>query len=234
MEDLSFIKFKRLRKNKSEEDQKILHKKTLLDKKQSVETCPAEVGSSRQSYLDHSSLPSSLPSSPPAYHSVPFSARRLGDWARAKRLEEILTMFPADMSLLEFSHLTLTTPAVLSGSDPIIINNHMVVTDSRLKEKVMVAISAARAARRQVEAEVEHNMPCTSPIISPNRRSLDSEGLSLFHHSRFGSAAQRLSREVNIHQSTRSLNTTQDNITSGKIAVSFDQSITAWSDPSPY
>ena len=154
MEDLSFIKFKRLRKNKSEEDQKILHKKTLLDKKQSVETCPAEAGSSRQSYLDHSSLPSSLPSSPPAYHSVPFSARRLGDWARAKRLEEILTMFPADMSLLEFSHLTLTSPAVLSGGDPIIINNHLVVTDSRLKEKVMVAISAARAARRQVEAEV--------------------------------------------------------------------------------
>ena len=92
-------------------------------------------------------------------------------------------------------------------------------------------------------------MPCTSPIISPNRRSLDSEGLSLFHHSRwgwcwslihlklnirFGSAAQRLSREVNIHQSTRSLNTTQDNITSGKIAVSFDQNMTTWSDPSPY
>ena len=61
MEDLSFIKFKRLRKNKSEEDQKILHKKTLLDKKQSVETCPVEAGSSRQSYLEHSSLPSLKP-----------------------------------------------------------------------------------------------------------------------------------------------------------------------------
>jgi len=222
MEDLSFIRFRRLRKNKSEEDTKILRNKTFLDKKQSVARCPAEVGSSRQSYPDHSYLPSS----PPAYHSVPFSARTLNDWARAKRLEEILTLFPPDMSLLEFSHLTLTSPAVLSGGDPIIINNHLVVTDSRLKEKVMVAISAARASRRQAEAEVEHSTPCPSPIISPNRRSLDSEGLSLFHHSRFCSATHRLSREVNIKGSTRSLNTTQDNITSGSIALSPDQNIT--------
>ena len=150
MEDLSFIRFRRLKKNKSEEEANILRRKPFLVKKQSVETCPAEVESSRQSYPDHSSLPSS----PPAYHSVPFSARTLKDWARAKRLEEILTMFPPDMSLLEFSHLALTSPAVLSGGDPIIINNHLVVTDSRLKEKVMVAISAARAARRQAEAEV--------------------------------------------------------------------------------
>ena len=156
MEDLSFIRFRRLRKNKSDEDTQTL-RKTLLHNKQSV--IMPEVMTS-QGYRHDVSLqvgtssPPSLPSSPPAYHSVPFSARRLGDWARAKRLEEILTMFPPDMSLLEFSHLTLTTPAVLSGSDPIIINNHMVVTDSRLKEKVMVAISAARAARRQVEAEV--------------------------------------------------------------------------------
>ena len=63
-------------------------------------------------------------------------------------------MFPPDMSLLEFSHLALTTPAVLPGCEPIIINNQVVVTDSRLKEKVMVAVSAARAARRQAEAEV--------------------------------------------------------------------------------
>ena len=149
MEDLSFIKFKRLRKNKSEEDPKILRQKSDHEKKHCTVTCP-EVGSIRQSYPDHSSLPSS----PPAYHSVPFSARTLRDWARAKRLEEILTMFPPDMSLLEFSHLALTSPAVLPGGEPIIINNHLVVTDSRLKEKVMVAISAARAARRQVEAEV--------------------------------------------------------------------------------
>ena len=138
MEDLSFIRFKRLRKNKSEEDPKSFRKKTLLEKKQSVP------------YPDHSSLPSS----PPSYHSVPFSARTLKDWARAKRLEEILTMFPPDMSLLEFSHLALTSPAGLSAGDPIIVNNHLVVTDSRLKEKVMVAITAARAARRQAEAEV--------------------------------------------------------------------------------
>ena len=144
MEDLSFSRFRRLRKNKSEEDPKILRKKTYLGKKQ-----PDGGSCSRQSYPDHSSLPSS----PPAYHSVPFSARRLGDWARAKRLEEILPMFPPDMSLLEFSHLALTTPAVLPGCEPIIINNQVVVTDSRLKEKVMVAVSAARAARRQAEAE---------------------------------------------------------------------------------
>ena len=150
MEDLSFIRFRRLKKNKSEEEANILRKKPFLVKKQSVETCPIEVESSRQSYPDHSSLPSS----PPAYHSVPFSARRLGDWARAKRLEEILPMFPPNMSLLEFSHLALTTPAVLPGCEPIIINNQVVVTDSRLKEKVMVAVSAARAARRQAEAEV--------------------------------------------------------------------------------
>merc|ERR1712045_907160 len=117
MEDFSFTRLRRLRRNKSEEDPGVLRKQCV--------TSP-EVGSIRQSYPDHSSLPSS----PPAYHSVPFSARSLGDWARAKRLEEILTMFPPEMSLLEFSHLSFTSPALLSCGDPIIINN-LVVTDSR-------------------------------------------------------------------------------------------------------
>ena len=96
------------------------------------------------------SSPPSLPSSPPAYHSVPFSARTLGDWARTKRLEEILTMFPSDMSLKEFSHLSHSSPG-----RHLIINisskKQVVVRDSRMKEKVMVAINAARAARRQSE-----------------------------------------------------------------------------------
>jgi len=170
MEDLSFIRFRRLRKNKSDEDTQTL-RKTLLHNKQSV--IMSEVGTSS---------PPSLPSSPPAYHSVPFSARTLGDWARTKRLEEILTMFPSDMSLKEFSHLSHSSPG-----RHLIINisskKQVVVRDSRIKEKVMVAINAARAARRQSEAD--HNTPPAS------RRSLDQP--------RFCSAT---------HQSTRSLHTT--------------------------
>ena len=67
-----------------------------------------------------------------------------------KRLEEILTMFPSDMSLKEFSHLSHSSPG-----RHLIINisskKQVVVRDSRMKEKVMVAINAARAARRQSE-----------------------------------------------------------------------------------
>merc|ERR1711973_867276 len=80
-----------------------------------------------------------------------------------------------------------------------------------MKEKVMVAITAARAARRQAEEA------CNTPIggspltLSPNRRSLDVESLGLLHHSRFGSASHRLSRELSMSNvssaSTRSLNT---------------------------
>ena len=152
MEDLSFIRFRRLRKNKSDEDTQTL-RKTLLHNKQSV--IMPEVMTS-QGYRHDVSLqvgtssPPSLPSSPPAYHSVPFSARTLGDWARTKRLEEILTMFPSDMSLKEFSHLSHSSPG-----RHLIINisskKQVVVRDSRMKEKVMVAINAARAARRQSE-----------------------------------------------------------------------------------
>ena len=40
---------------------------------------------------------SSVPSSPPSSHHVPFHHRQLGDWARAKRLEEILAVFPPDL-----------------------------------------------------------------------------------------------------------------------------------------
>merc|ERR1712203_1042249 len=99
MED--FIRFRRLKKNKSDED----HKQSA---------CPEVRTGPRLST-------SSLPSPPPAYHSVPFTARTLGEWARAKRLEEILSMFPADMSLLEFSHLSHTTAGLQGCGDPIII-----------------------------------------------------------------------------------------------------------------
>ena len=57
--------------------------------------------------------------------------------------------------------------------------------------------------------KVEHGTPCGSPIaLSPNRRSLDVDALGLFHHSRLGSSAGRLSRELSIINtlSTRSLN----------------------------
>merc|ERR1719336_3556011 len=59
----------------------------------------------RRSRLQHSFTPhhheeassSSVPSSPPSSHHVPFHHRQLGDWARAKRLEEILAVFPPDL-----------------------------------------------------------------------------------------------------------------------------------------
>ena len=86
---------------------------------------------------------------------MPFSARTLGDWARTKRLEEILSVFPADMSLLDFSHLSPSSTCPLTCGDPILITvssqQQVVVKDSRMKEKVMVAMNAARAARRQSE-----------------------------------------------------------------------------------
>jgi len=49
------------------------------------------------------------------------------------------------------------------------------------------------------DKKVEHCTPSASPIISPSRRSVD--------HTRFCSATHRLSRELTINQSTRSLNT---------------------------
>merc|ERR1719342_703246 len=63
----------------------------------------------------------------------------------------------------------------------------------------------------------EMRKACNTPIggspltLSPNRRSLDVESLGLLHHSRFGSASHRLSRELSMSNvssgSTRSLNT---------------------------
>ena len=85
----------------------------------------------------------------------------------SKRLQEILAMFPADMSLVEFSHLApVQSAGVVMGSpvrqvtcheSPLVIRRGLVggqvitVTDNRMKEKVVVAINAARAARRQAE-----------------------------------------------------------------------------------
>merc|ERR1719336_2331338 len=96
----------------------------------------------RRSRLQHSSTPhhheeascSSVPSSPPSSHHVPFHHRQLGDWARAKRLEEILAVFPPDLSLAEFSHLA-PAPQLLSAGGGAVV---AVVTPPRLQEKVMV------------------------------------------------------------------------------------------------
>lgn len=241
MDDLSCIRFRKLRKNKSDEDPKVL-RNTLVNTVQSSHyQDEREPNKNRQSYpgtlrsFPHphntslSTSVKSLPSSPPSH--VPFHSRLLGDWCRSKRLEEILPLFPSEMSLYEFSHLSprmrqvsLGSPGRLvalppcdysNGNTPMVItlrgglaHSQVVVRDPRLKEKVVVAINAARAARRQAE-EVEHGTPCGSPIaLSPNRRSLDVDALGLFHHSRLGSSAGRLSRELSAISalSTRSLN----------------------------
>lgn len=242
MEDLSCIRFRKLKKNKSDEDPKVL-RKALRNSKQSSHFYhdEREPIKNRQSYPGplrsfphpHNSTLStsvkSLPSSPPSH--VPFHNRLLGDWCRSKRLEEILPLFPHEMSLYEFSHLSprmrqvsLGSPGRLvslppcdysNGNTPMVItlrgglaHSQVVVRDPRLKEKVVVAINAARAARRQAE-EAEQGTPCGSPIsLSPNRRSLDVDALGLFHHSRLGSSAGRLSRELSVIStlSTRSLN----------------------------
>lgn len=243
MDDLSCIRFRKLKKNKSDEDPKVL-RKALLNSKQSLSSHyqdEREPNKNRQSYpgtlrsFPHphnttlSTSVKSLPSSPPSH--VPFHNRLLGDWCRSKRLEEILPLFPSEMSLYEFSHLSprmrqvsLGSPGRLvslppcdysNGNTPMVItlrgglaHSQVVVRDPRLKEKVVVAINAARAARRQAE-EAEHGTPCGSPItLSPNRRSLDVDALGLFHHSRLGSSTGRLSRELSVIStlSTRSLN----------------------------
>jgi len=245
MEDLSCIRFRKLKKNKSDEDPKILRKalhsskqssQFFYDEREQIKTRQSSTGSaaSRSFPLPHSTNLStsvrSLPSSPPSH--VPFHNRLLGDWCRSKRLEEILPLFPQEMSLYEFSHLSprmrqvsLGSPGRLvslpphdysNGNTPMVItlrgsltHSQVVVRDPRLKEKVVVAINAARAARRQAE-EAEHITPSGSPIsLSPNRRSLDVDALGLFHHSRLGSSTGRLSREQSVIStlSTRSLNT---------------------------
>jgi len=244
MEDLSCIRFRKLKKNKSDDDPKVL-RKALHNSKQSSHFYhdEREPNKNRQSYpgpsrsFSHphnttlSTSVKSLPSSPPSH--VPFHNRLLGDWCRSKRLEEILPLFPPEMSLFEFSHLSprmrqvsLGSPGRLvslspcdysnTGNTPVVItlrgglaHSQVVVRDPRLKEKVVVAINAARAARRQAE-EAEQGTPCGSPIsLSPNRRSLDVDALGLFHHSRLGSSAGRLSRDLSVIStlSTRSLNT---------------------------
>jgi len=208
MDDLSSITFRKLRKNKSDEDTKTLRRKLLHHKHQEEHT-----GQS-------SPLPTSLPSSPPSHH-VPFHNRNLGDWCRSKKLEEILTIFPPDMSLHEFSHLSPQLRQVSLGSPGRLVSPHhtgdmviptrpgqVVVIDARLKEKVMVAINAARAARTQAGYEVGSTPGGTPMTLSPNRRSLDVDTLSILHQSRFGSSGNRLSRELCVTTlSTRSLNT---------------------------
>jgi len=242
MEDLSCIRFRKLKKNKSDEDPKVLrnalHNSTQSsyfyhDEKEPNKNRQSYPGPSRSFSSPHNTTLStsvkSLPSSPPSH--VPFHNRLLGDWCRSKRLEEILPLFPPEMSLFEFSHLSPRMRQVSLGSPgrlvtlppcdysnsttPMVItlrgglaHSQVVVRDPRLKEKVVVAINAARAARRQAE-ETEQATPCGSPIsLSPNRRSLDVDALGLFHHSRLGSSAGRLSRELSVVNtlSTRSLN----------------------------
>merc|ERR1719189_2586488 len=180
----------------------------------------------RRSRLQHSSTPhhheeascSSVPASPPSSHHVPFHHRQLGDWARAKRLEEILAVFPPDLSLAEFSHLApapqlLTAPArgdsappplVIAGGGAVVA----VVTPPRLQEKVMVALTAARAAR--VQALEVCGTPGTSPLtLSPvSRRSLDTPDPSsrCASSSVPGVVTWHVSR---LRLSTRSLNTLQ-------------------------
>ena len=120
---------------------------------------------------DHHSVlrQSSLPNSPPLprHNRVPFHQISLADWCLSKRLQEILVMFPGDMSLVEFSHLTpVQSSGLVTGSpvrqvscheSPLVIRRRVgggqvvTVTDNRMKEKVVVAINAARAARRQAE-----------------------------------------------------------------------------------
>jgi len=214
MDDLSSITFRKLRKNKSDEDTKTLRRKLLHNKHQEEHN--------GQSATPFSPQPTSLPSSPPSHH-VPFHNRNLGDWCRSKRLEEILTIFPPDMSLHEFSHLSPRLRQVSLGSPGRLVSvsphhsgdmviptrpGQVVVRDTRMKEKVMVAINAARAARRQAGYEVG-STPGGSPMtLSPNRRSLDVDTLSILHHSRFGSSGHRLSRELSVTTlSTKSLNT---------------------------
>jgi len=228
MEDISNIKFRKLRKNKSDDDTKSFRKSILHNKQSTLHTTENTRQSTPLRTSSSSPSPPSLPSSPPSHHHVPFHSRQLGDWCRAKRLDEILSIFPADMSLHEFSHLSPKIRQVSLGSPgrlvsvsahytdsdtPMVIPHkprQVVVRDPRMKEKVMVAITAARAARRQ--AEEVGNTPGGSPItLSPNRRSLDVDSLGLLHHSRFGSASHRLSRELSITNvstlSTKSLNT---------------------------
>jgi len=242
MDDLSCIRFRKLKKNKSDEDPRVLRNAMYnaqqsshyQDEREQIKNRQSYPGPSRSFPQSHNTNMStsvrSLPSSPPSH--VPFHNRLLGDWCRSKRLEEILPLFPVEMSLYEFSHLSprmrqvsLGSPGRLvslppcdysNGNTPMVItlrgglaHSQVVVRDPHLKEKVVVAINAARAARRQAE-EVEQGTPCGSPIaLSPNRRSLDVDALGLFHHSRLGSSAGRLSRELSVINtlSTRSLNT---------------------------
>lgn len=144
------------------------------------------------------------------------------------------------MSLHEFSHLSPKMRQVSLGSPgrlvsvgplsndkdtPMLIHRRasntgkkcntgqqVVITCPRMKEKVMVAITAARAARRQAEEA------CNTPIggspltLSPNRRSLDVESLGLLHHSRFGSASHRLSRELSMSNVSMSMNMNMSNV----------------------
>jgi len=146
------------------------------------------------------------------------------------------------MSLHEFSHLSPKMRQVSLGSPgrlvsvgplsndkdtPMLIHRRasntgkkcntgqqVVITCPRMKEKVMVAITAARAARRQAEEA------CNTPIggspltLSPNRRSLDVESLGLLHHSRFGSASHRLSRELSMSNVSMSMNMNMSNVSS--------------------
>jgi len=66
----------------------------------------------------------------------------------------------------------------------------------------------------------EMRKACNAPIggspltLSPNRRSLDVESLGLLHHSRFGSASHRLSRELSMSNVSMSMNMNMSNVSS--------------------
>jgi len=148
-----------------------------------------------------------LPSSPPS--TAPFKRRLLGDWARSKKLEEVLCLFPASMTLTEFSHLSpclLPPPGCLCppSMSPLAVTTGdtaslVLVTDLRLKEKVLVAITAARAARLQADL-AEHGTTMSSPgSMSPHRGSMEGELLGGFLHPSGRGVTSRLT------SSTRSL-----------------------------
>ena len=66
-----------------------------------------------------------------------FSNKSLGDFVRPRKLDLVLKVYPADMPLLTFCHI-----------DP----NTIAIEDETLREKVIVALHAARACCSEVSS----------------------------------------------------------------------------------
>merc|ERR1719244_2565223 len=215
LDDLSCVPLCKLRRNRSEEKPKI---KVYISYQSTVKrpctprsTSPGPAPPTKPPVRGTCRPFNSAPSSP-----VPFRKILLGDWCRTKRLEEILSLFPSTMTLQEFSlldsslspdqtsptnfHQTHHTDMIvkISGCCP---SSQVVVTDPRLREKVVVAIHAARAARLQAERAEQLVTPGGSPVHITgqslgNRRSLDVEALSLFHSPRLTSPRPTTTRSL--------------------------------------